>query len=102
MAAIPKPRRIRDPGAIAEARRDYCEYCGRVSHGGPHHIVTRGAYGPDIVCNLVQLCYDCHYGKVPSGKLSKQALFELVARREGMTVEEVERMVYEARRRECE
>lgn len=87
---LAKKKRLVDPVAIKTARKPYCEVCGRPTYGEPHHIITRGAGGPDHKYNLIQLCAICHYGKIPSGKLSRRFLFEIVARRERVTVEEVE------------
>ena len=84
-----KQTRVKDPAAIEQERKPRCEVCGKPSHGAPHHIVTVGAGGPDIAENLIQLCWDCHYGEVPAGKLSKRRLFEFVARRMKIATEEV-------------
>lgn len=86
---LQKPKRVRNPKAIAAIRKPYCEVCGRPAYGEPHHIITRGAGGPDHPFNLIQLCGSCHYEKVPAGKLSREYLFRIVARREGKTVEEI-------------
>lgn len=94
---LTKRKRLVDPTAIKAARKQYCEVCGRQAYGEPHHIITRGAGGPDHKYNLIQLCAICHYGKIPSGKLSRWFLFGIVARREGLTVEEVEDMVCKMR-----
>jgi hypothetical protein len=90
---IPKPKRVVDKRAIEAARKPWCEIDGRAAYGEPHHIVTRGANGPDHKLNLVQLCFSCHYEKIPAAGLSQEFLFYIVARREGMTVEEVESVV---------
>jgi len=90
---LAKRKRLVDPAAIEAARKPYCEVCGQSAHGGPHHIITVGAGGPDHKYNLIQLCGICHYAKIPSGKLTRRFLFGIVARREGATVEEVEETV---------
>lgn len=96
--SVPKPRRLLDPGAVQAAKKPWCEVCGSPSRGiEPHHILTRGAGGPDHKYNLIQLCWECHYGRVPAGQLPPHYLFEIVARREGKTVEEIEEMVYRLR-----
>jgi 5-methylcytosine-specific restriction endonuclease McrA len=91
-------RRVVNPKAIELARKPRCEVCGARAYGEPHHIITRGAGGPDIPENLIQLCWQCHYGEVPSGRLPKARLFAIIARRERKTPEEIEDIVYRARR----
>lgn len=80
--------RHKDRAAIEKTKQDRCEVCGAPAHGDPHHIVTVGAGGPDMEENLVQLCWNCHYGRIPAGKLNKAELFKLVARRMRITAEE--------------
>ena len=89
MSAVPKPVRLRDPKAIDAARKPYCEVCGRPAQGEPHHIIPRSVGGADHKLNLIQLCRRCHYGDVASGKLKPEQLFAIIAKREGMAVEEV-------------
>lgn len=96
MEPLLKTQRIKDPRAVEECRQELCEVCGRRAHGQPHHIVTVGAGGPDISENLIQLCWECHYGKVPNGKLSKRQLFTIVARRLNKTFDEVIQTVEKA------
>lgn len=88
---IPKLKRVRDPKAILGARKLYCERCRRPAFGEPHHIFTRGAGGPDIKENLIQLC-TCH-DLAHRGKIPRQELMEIVARREGTTADEIERII---------
>ena len=83
-----------DPKAIRASRKPYCEVCFRTAFGDPHHVRTRGAGGPDIKENLIQLCWDCHYVKVPAGKLPRHFLFAMIAKREGISVKEIEKKVY--------
>jgi len=80
-----------DLKAIEEVRKPYCELCGSPAYGWPHHIKTRGAGGKEDKWNLIQLCGECHVGKesVHAGKISRRTLIEIVAKREGMTVEEI-------------
>jgi len=98
MRPVPKLKRIEDRKAIAEERKPYCEVCGAPGHGEPHHIITRGSGGPDIPENLIQLCYTCHYGRVPSGELDQFQLLLYVARRMGLTYTEVSERVRRAKR----
>jgi hypothetical protein len=54
---VPKPHRVTDKALLKALRIGYCELCGRVDmECGVHHIITRGAAGPDARCNLVCLC----------------------------------------------
>jgi len=51
-----------------------------------HHILFKSQGGTDEIGNLVALCRECHdvaHGKVPGQTLSREALFEVVAIREG-------------------
>lgn len=90
---VPKTTRVVDRKAIAAERKPYCEVCGAQAHGEPHHIKTKGSGGHDIRENLIQLCWSCHYEKVPAAQLPKDRLFEIVARRMGLSLEEVQRRV---------
>ncbi len=78
--AVPKKKRIADPKAIEEARKNFCQCCGRYSEKGlhVHHVKTRGAGGDDVAENEVTLCYECHM-KVHSGllKLENIVVIEL-------------------------
>ena len=100
MVQIIKPKRLKDKKAYERARKPYCEVCGKKAYGGPHHIFTRGAGGADHEYNLIQLCFSCHYEKVPSGKLSREKLLGIVAQREDMTVGELEEINYLMKRGE--
>ena len=80
---IPKPKRIVDPAAVKAARRPYCEHCHKRTGGGPHHIITVGSGGPDHALNLLQLCGDCHT-KAHSGQISKDKLWQIIGKREGI------------------
>lgn len=79
-----------DPKAVKLARKDRCEYCGRPASGEPHHLRPRSLGGRDAKENLIQLCPDCHL-RAHSGLISPRALMEIVARREGVSPEEVAR-----------
>lgn len=93
-----KNKRIDDRKTVENEKKDYCEYCGSPASGDPHHIISKGAGGPCIKHNLIQLCYKCHVPKAHSGKISREALFSIVAEREGITAEECQEIVNEARR----
>jgi hypothetical protein len=92
---FPKHKRIDDRKVVDECKKEYCEVCGKSTYRNgriidPHHIYTKGSSGPCIRENLIQLCWDCHYIKVPAGKYSKAFLLGIVAKRENTTVEEIE------------
>ena len=99
LTPVPKRKTVKDKKAVKRCRKTRCEVCGGIASGDPHHIYSQGAGGPDIPENLIQLCFRCHYEEVPSGKLSRQELLEIVARREGKTVDEVESIIRAARGR---
>lgn len=79
-----------DISVINSVRKPYCELCGSPAYGWPHHIKTRGAGGKDINENLIQLCGLCH-DKAQQYKIPRRTLIEIVARREGVAVEEIYR-----------
>lgn len=85
---IPKPTRIKSKETIQECRKDYCEYCGKKATGEPHHIRPCSLGGSDIKENLIQLCFDCHRA-AHDGKILYPAFVAIVAKREGLSVEEV-------------
>ena len=80
---------------------DCCENCGALGDYASlevAHVIDKGAGGPDIRENLIKLCgpaalqMGCH-GKVHMGKISEEDLFEIVAKREGLTAKECRRRV---------
>ncbi|MCR4426265.1 MAG: HNH endonuclease [Firmicutes bacterium] len=79
---------IRSPKTIQECRKAYCELCGSPAQGDPDHIRARSLGGADIRENQIQLCGKCHRAK-HDGRLSIGLLVAIVARREGLTTEEV-------------
>ncbi len=93
--SIPKPCRLRDVKAIQAARKSFSELSGLPAHGEPHHIIPRSVGGPDHAWNLIQLTAFEHR-KAQDGMIPAKALFEIVARREGVDVDilirEVNRM----------
>jgi len=80
---------VTDKALLKALRIGYCELCGRADmECGVHHIITRGAAGPDARCNLVCLCNSCHTA-AHAGNIAKEQLWAIVAAREGMTAEQV-------------
>lgn len=93
--------RVENPDLLTYFRsRPACELCGLPTPFGthPHHVHTRGAGQLDIALNLVALDPACHQ-LVHAGKVPRQRLLEVVAEREGVLPEEVERAVWRLRRR---
>lgn len=89
--AFPKPNRSKSKLTIGKSRKPLCEVCGSPAHGEPHHIIPRSLGGPDNKLNLIQLCHRCHYVEVAQGRLTKEQLFPIVAKREGKSEEEIRR-----------
>ncbi|WP_373325641.1 HNH endonuclease [Sporomusa paucivorans] len=94
---IPKTPRVSDRKTFERCKSETCEVDGSPTYGiGPHHIITRGASGPDIPENLIQLCWTCHYVKIPAGKYSQDFLFGVVGRRLRKSGEECRKAVRRA------
>lgn len=83
-----KHKRIIERKMIQRCRKSYCEYCGKPSNIEPHHVFTVGSGGGDIKENLIQLC-TMHHIQAHGGEIRKEELIEIIAKREGMTAEEV-------------
>lgn len=79
------------------ARR--CELCRRATPNGtdPHHCFSRGAGRIDHAFNLISLCRDCHC-RIHGGGLARERLLEIVAAREGTTVEAIREEIWRLRR----
>lgn len=90
--AFPKEQRIKKRSAIQGAKKNYCERCGKPATGEPHHIRYRSQGGSDIPENLIQLCFDCHRG-VHDGKIDRNELLGIVAKREGRSVKEIAEII---------
>jgi hypothetical protein len=90
--AFPKMKRTTNLLAIKEVRTTTCEFCGEPAYGEPHHIRTRGAGGPDIKENLIQLCGRCHV-EAQEHKIKPHELIQIVAQRENTTPEQVYRAI---------
>lgn len=85
---IPKLARLKDPAAIKAATKPYSELSGKRAYGGPHHVITVGAGGPDHTYNLIQLTTEEHT-KAHTGEIKRDLLLEIIAEREGVTVEQI-------------
>lgn len=96
--AFPKFSRVRNAETIKECTLDFCEICGRPTSCEPHHIIHRGAGGPDMPENLIQLCPTCHR-QAHDGQWEKERLFSIVGRRLHQSVEEIEEKIQKARGR---
>jgi hypothetical protein len=91
-----------------------CDVCGkRVSNREPHHILCKGmgsASRIDHPWNILATCAafsggsDCHARihmatlTVNGRRLTREDLWEIVSRREGVTFEEVENLMFEIKR----
>jgi 5-methylcytosine-specific restriction endonuclease McrA len=76
-----KHTRIVDEKALDKCKQHgYCELCGQAGND-PHHLVSRGASGPDHAYNLICLCRSCHR-KVHDGYYNRDTIFKMVSYRE--------------------
>lgn len=79
-------------------RLDRCEYCGKRGRGylHPHHLFCRGAGGGsriDLRRSLMGLCHICHR-LFHDGHIPRRDLMEVVAAREGMTVDALQEYIW--------
>lgn len=95
---VPKPHRVTDKALLKALRLGHCELCGKADDIGVHHIITRNSGGPDARCNCLALCIACH-NTAHAGNVTKEQLWAIVARREGVTPEEAEAEARELTRR---
>ena len=75
-----KKSRISSQEIINAMKSDRCEICGNYCSNEPHHVISRGAGGPDIPENMIQLCGKCHR-KAHNGDFDKMWLFNIISRR---------------------
>ncbi|SMC63574.1 hypothetical protein [Sporomusa malonica] len=92
---IPKNVRVKNPKLLKQLKKEVgcCEKCGSHFNLESAHLISKGANGPDIRENVAILCGPARYGAgchgaEHRGKISKYELFEIVAKREGITPEE--------------
>jgi hypothetical protein len=90
--------KIIDEPLLHEFRcKPWCEHCKYTSMGmlEPHHLRGKGMGGWsrfDVKYNLIALCRFCHQS-YHDGRIDKAKLMAIVARRERVTVEELEEML---------
>jgi hypothetical protein len=96
--------KIIDENLLQEFReKTVCEWCPWRGPTDPHHIFSKGAGRLDVSVNLVSLCRLCH-SKVHAAnsknnvRPKKADLLELVAKREGTTVEAITDKIHRLRR----
>jgi hypothetical protein len=72
-----------------------CEWCRKPTPAGcdPHHVRSRGAGRIDVRENLVSLCRVCHTIHHAGCEPTTEDLLEVVAKREGRTVESIRRKI---------
>lgn len=77
-------------------QKQRCEWCVRVASLDAHHWKPRGIGGGsrlDIKENLIGLCRECH-NRAESGDISRSAILETIADREGLTPEQVQELIW--------
>ncbi|RJQ53401.1 MAG: hypothetical protein C4521_07660 [Actinobacteria bacterium] len=89
---VPKSKRVRSRKNVESVRKPYCEFCGALAYGLPHHLKSRGSGGGDQQENQVQLCGH-HHRLAHNGRLSPDILVALVAARERISETEVRRAI---------
>jgi hypothetical protein len=91
--------KVIDRKLLARVRRRACEVCDAAPPSEAHHLFTRGAGQLDLPINVVALCsFGCHYRHHFSGTPSTADLLAIVARREGVSVEDIQQTVWRYRR----
>lgn len=73
-----------------------CHFCGKATPGGcdPHHVFGRGTGGGsrfDVAINLIALCWQCHREDLPGGRITREQILAVVAKREKTTRDEIVR-----------
>ena len=76
--------------ARKEARQTRCEIpgCGRRAQAGPHHVIKRSQILIDHKFNFINLC-GVHHPAADKYEIAQVDLFELIAAREGTTLEQL-------------
>lgn len=94
--------RLTDESLLESFRMlSHCEMCGHLRMVDmkldPHHLISRGAGGPDITENLLGVCRFCH-NRMHNGTIPNRAVLCVIACRLGKTPEEVQQRVWEVMR----
>lgn len=90
---------IVDDALLEQIRQQWlCELCGHRRKVEPHHVWSRGAGRLDVSGNILALCRPCHQ-LAHQGLIRRVALQLLVAHRERLSLEELEKHIFELRRR---
>jgi hypothetical protein len=92
--------KVIDPKLLKSVRLRPCEVegCEHPTPAESHHVYTRGAGQIDLPCNLIALCHAHHYSHHYNGTPSTADLLAIVARREGVSVEDIQQTVWRYRR----
>ena len=96
---FPKNPRVKSKSTIEKTRKKSCEVCGSAQGCENHHVISRGAGGPDIPENLITLC-KIEHTMAHNGQIPKDDLWDAIAEREGKPVDEIRRIVAQAMGRE--
>ena len=87
---------VKDKTLLGKFRRaTACEWCGRRRPCDPHHLWPRGLGGGrrlDVPANLIALCRPCH-DDAHAGRIRRNDLVAIVARREGMRQQQIRALV---------
>lgn len=101
-----KVKRVIDKEGMKKVKAiDHCEKCDRWPDSFLNlevaHVISKGSRGPDIKENCLKLCgpacmgAGCH-GADHAGKIDNDELFEVIARREGKSLEEIKEIAHKA------
>lgn len=60
MPAVPKPQTTKDRGLLDCYQGRACMVCAHTETTIGHHLITKGAGGPDEMWNLIPLCHVHH------------------------------------------
>lgn len=79
-----------DKRARKAVHRALCEIpgCRRRAQAGPHHVIKRSRILIDHRLNLINLC-DVHHLAADKYEIAQVDLYELIAAREGVTLEQL-------------
>ena len=75
-----------------------CAWCRIRVATDPHHIFSRGAGRLDVAINLVSLCRQDHRNAHDGHQPTREQLLQIVARREGISVETIVDRIWLLRR----